>query len=199
MSQEHKVIIAPGLGGDVKQIQLVTKDWPEKYGLQSIVIPIAWKDGEHFVPKLRRITDLIDQLAEKGDQISLIGCSAGGSAMLNAFVERKKLIYRVVNNGGFLRPGKRKGFRSFEQRTASSPAFKESILRFAEVEPTLTPAYRAKILTVRPLWDELVPPETVEIPGAINATVPMVEHVLGLATALVKYDPVIMFLKGEKN
>lgn len=199
MTQEHKVIIGPGLDGRTKNIEWLTKNWPEKYGLQPVVIPITWKDGEHFKSKLRQITDLIDQFAEQGDLISLVGCSAGGSAMLNAFVERKNMIHRIVNNGGFLRPGKRRGFRSFETRTAASPAFRESILRFAELEPTLTPADRAKILTVRPLFDELVPPETVVIQGAINSQVSMIEHVLGLTTALVKYDPVIMFLRGEKG
>lgn len=195
MTQEHKVIIGPGLGGDVKQIHWLTKNWPEKYGLQSLMVPLVWKDGEQFAPKLKQITALIDQFAKKGDRISLIGCSASGSAMMNAFVERKEKIFRVVNNGGFLRPGSRQGFRSFEQRTAASPAFRESILRFVKLEPTLTMLDRTKILTVRPLWDELVPPETVVINGAINKTVPMVEHVLGLGLALVKYDPVIKFLR----
>ena len=195
MTQEHKVIICPGLDGRTKNIEWLTKNWPEKYGLQPIIVPIIWKDGEHFEPKLRLVTDLIDQFAAKDDKISLIGCSAGGSAMLNAFAERKKVISHVVNNSGFCRPGNRQGFRSFTTRTAVNPAFKESILRFAKLELTLTPADRKKILTVRPLFDELVPPETVVIQGAFNYQVPMIEHVLGIATALVKFDPVIKFLK----
>jgi len=199
MTQEHKVIIGPGLGGDLKNIFRLTKNWQEKYGLQPITVPIIWKDGKLFSPKLKQITDLIDRFANHGDEVSLVGCSASGSAMLNAFIERKDKIHRVVNNGGFLRPGNRTGYRSFEKRSAQSPAFRESVLRFVELEPTLAPADRAKILTVRPLWDELVPPETVVISGAMNTTVPMIEHVLGLGLALVKYDPVIMFLKGEKG
>ena len=109
------------------------------------------------------------------------------------------MIHRVVNNGGFLRPGNRHGYRSFERRGAASLAFRESVFRFAELEPTLTQDDRKKILTVRPLFDELVPPETVIIQGALNCRVSMVEHVLGLGTALIKYNPVIMFLKGKKN
>jgi len=35
--------------------------------------PIIWKDGEHFAPKLKQITDLIDRLADRGNQISLKG------------------------------------------------------------------------------------------------------------------------------
>lgn len=198
MPPEHKVIIGPGMDGRVGGIQWLTRHWPEKYGLQPIMMPIVWKDGESFAPKLKQITALIDQLADAGDQISLIGCSASGSAMLNAFVERKDVIHRVVNNGGFLRQGNRQGYRSFETRSAQSLAFQVSVLRFAELEPTLIPADRAKILTVRPALDELVPPETVVVNGAINKTVPMIEHVLGLGLALLKYDPVIKFLRGDQ-
>jgi|SRR3989344_3301891 len=197
MSQEHRVIIGPGLDGRIGGIKWLTRNWQEKYGFHPEATSITWKDGEHFAPKLKQITDLIDQFAEKDDLISLVGCSVSGSAMLNAFVERKELIHRVVNNGGFVRPGTAKNFRSFSLRSKVSPAFRASVLRFAELEPTLTAADRKKILTVRPLWEELVPPETVVIQGAINATVPMVEHILGIVTALVKYDPVIMFLKGS--
>lgn len=197
MTPEHKVIIVPGLNGDTNNIYRLTRKWPEKYGLNPVMASIDWKDGEDFEPKLRRLTSLIDRFADQGDTISLVGCSAGGSGVMNAFVERKDVITCVVNNGGFLRPGTAKGLRSFEQRTAFSPAFGESILRFSELEPTLTPEDREKILTVRPLFDELVPPETVVISGAMNTTVPMLGHVLGLALALVKYDPVIKFLRGN--
>lgn len=195
MTQEHKVIIAPGLDGRIDKIKWLTKNWPEKYGLQPIMVPIIWKDGESFTPKLKQITDLIDRFAKNGDKISLIGCSAGGSAVFNAFMVRKTKIYRVVNNGGFLRPGHRTGYRSLATRTALSPAFKQSVLNFAALESNLTPADKAKILTVRPIWDELVPPETVYINGATNKVIPMVEHILGLGLALIRFDPIIKFLK----
>lgn len=197
MAPEHKVIIGLGMDGRVGGIRWLTRHWPEKYGLQPVMLPLVWKDGEPFAPKLKQITALIDQLADTGDQVSLVGCSASGSAMLNAFIERREQVNRVVNVGGFLRPGNRQGNKSFAKRSAQSLAFQVSVLRFAELEPTLTLADRAKILTVRPVLDELVPPETVVINGAINRTVPMIEHVLGLGMALLKYDPVIKFLREE--
>ena len=59
---------------------------------------------------------------------------------------------------------------------------------------------RKKILTVRPFFgDELVPADTVVIQGALNKTVPMGEHVLSIATALILYRPVIAFLKGNQS
>lgn len=195
MSHEHHVIISPGMDGKIGGLELVTKYWPQKYSLYPEVEQIVWKDGIGFAPKLKKITDLIDRLVSNGDTVSLIGTSASGSLMLNAFVERKGVVEKVINVGGFVRPGNRSGQRNFNERSAASIAFRESVLRFASLESTLTPEDRKKILTVRPLWDELVPPETVVIKGALNRQVPMVEHVLGIATAMVLYDPVIMFLK----
>jgi len=195
MSHEHHVIISPGMDGKIGGLELVTKYWPQKYSLYPEIEQIVWKDGIDFAPKLKKITDLVDRLVSNGDTVSLIGTSASGSLMLNAFIERKGVVEKVINVGGFVRPGNRSGQRNFNERSAASIAFRESVLRFASLESTLTPEDRKKILTVRPLWDELVPPETVVIKGALNRQVPMVEHVLGIATAMVLYDPVIMFLK----
>lgn len=198
MSREHHVIISPGMDGKIEGLKLVTKNWPERYGLYPEIEQIIWKNEIGLDPKLKQITDRIDKLIAEGNTVSLIGTSASGSLMLNAFIERKDSIEKVINVGGFLRPGERTGNRSFDVRSAASIAFRESVLRVASLESTLTDEDRKKILTVRPLWDELVPPETVVIKGALNKQVPMVEHVLGIATAMTFYNPVIMFLKTSK-
>lgn len=198
MSCEHHVIISPGIGGEIEGLKFATKNWQEGYDIYPEVIQTVWKNEIGLRPKLKKVTDLIDSLVAKGNLVSLIGTSASGSLMLNAFIERKDVIEKVVNIGGFLRPGNGKGSRSFDARGADSIAFKESVLRFAELESTLTSEDKKKILTVRPYWDELVPPETVVIKGALNKKIPMVEHVLGITTAMVLYDPVVMFLKTSE-
>ncbi len=200
MNKEHHVIIGPGMDGKVDNLQFLTRNWQAKYGLTPDVMQVVWKDTEHLDVKLARITDTIDELAQRGDTVSLVGCSASGSLMLNAFIERKNVVHKVVNLDGFLRPGNSTGFRSFETRSAASIAFRESVFRFAELEQKLTVQDRKKILTVRPFFgDELVPADTVVIQGALNKTVPMGEHVLSIATALILYRPVIAFLKGNQS
>lgn len=196
MSKEHHVIIGPGMDGKVDNLRFLTKNWPSKYGLTPDVMPIVWKDAEHFDEKLARITDEIDSFTQSGDTVSLVGCSASGSLMLNAFIERRNVVHKVVNLDGFARPGTAKGFRNFDVRSAQSVAFRESVIRFAELEKTLTSQDKKKILTVRPFFgDELVPADTVVIQGALNKTVPMGEHIISIAMALVWYQPVIAFLK----
>ena len=198
MSHEHHVIISPGMDGKIDGLELITKDWVKKYDLYPEIEQIIWKNEIGLTPKLKQITDRIDKLIAEGNTVSLIGTSASGSLMLNAFIERKDSIKKVVNVGGFLRPGERTGNRSFDERSAVSIGFRESVLRVASLESTLTQEDRKKILTVRPLWDELVPPETVVVKGALNKQVPMIEHVLGIATAMTFYNPVIVFLKSSE-
>ncbi len=199
---EHHVIIVNGLDEttgrlevQVAGIKLITKKWPEKYQLIPEVIPVEWEDGQDLEPKLKKITDLIDELVKTGSRVSLIGCSAGGSLVLNAFIERKNVIEKAINLDGFVRPGSPNVIEYFENVGAKSKAFRESVLRFEALESTLRENDRKKILTVRPMVNGLVPAETVIIKGAANEKIPVVEHVLGVAIALIVFDPVIKFLK----
>lgn len=195
MSQTHSVIIIPGLGDNSKVIKLLEKAW-KKWNLDIIPYPIGWRDSDiSFKPKLERLLKLIDKLYKAGEKISLVGTSAGGSATLNAFVERKDSIHKVVNVCGRLRTGPESGFRSFILRTKSSPSFADSIKMFERKEKLLNTADKNKIMTIGPLFgDQLVPYSTVPINGAVHKKIFMGEHVLSIATAMTVYSPLKKFL-----
>lgn len=101
--------------------------------------------------------------------------------------------------GGRLRRGEERGLRSFEARTASSQSFRESIVRFEDVnEPTLTIEDRQRLMTVRALLgDELVPKDTNILEGARNRIVPFGEHSISniLSVTLFAY-PLVKFIQG---
>ncbi len=199
MVKKHFVIIIPGLGDEVGTLQKVTSHW-KKYGLEPVMHSVGWRDGKNeFLPKLARLIVLIDRLAKDGAIVSLVGTSAGGSAALNAFIERRNVIHGVINVCGRLRTGPEKGFRSFQSKTASSPAFAQSVKLVEANEVNLTTRDRQKIMTVRALFgDELVPADTTILVGAYNATVPTPEHVLSIGAALTLFSkPLIAFLKAR--
>jgi hypothetical protein len=125
--------------------------------------------------------------------------SAGGSAVLNAFIERKNKIHRVVNVCGRLRVGTQKGFRSFEARTSSSPAFAQSIKLCESREDSLTGPDRLRIMTVRAMFgDELVPSDSAILRGAYNTRIPTPEHMFSISMALTLFSkPIILFLTGK--
>lgn len=197
MSKEHKVIIIPGLGDETNKIKFATNHW-KKHGLEPVVHSVGWHDGDKFELKLHRLVGLIDEFSQEGDIVSLVGISAGGSAAMNAFIECKDTIHRVIIVCGRLRTGSQSGFRSFEIRTASSPACAQSIRMCESREPDLTEADKLKIMTVRAMFDELVPGDTAILKGAYNTRVPTPEHMFSIGMALTVFSkPLIVFLIGN--
>jgi hypothetical protein len=198
MSKKHRVIIIPGLGDDVNKMSWVIRLW-RRHGLEPMIHSIGWHDGKKFQPKLRILIEMIDQFTQDGDRISLVGCSAGASAALNAFIERKNVLHRVINVCGRLRSGNQLGFRSFAARTVTSPSFAQSIKLFEKHEHLLSNQDRQKIMTVRALFgDELVPTDTTILRGAYNTVIPTLEHALSIAMAVTLFSrPLITFLKKE--
>jgi hypothetical protein len=196
MGKEHSVIIVPGLGDEIRGLKIVSNHWC-RHGLEPIVHSVGWRDGQtEFQPKLERLVELIDRLTDKGDIVSLVGTSAGGSAVCNAFIERRNTVHRVINVCGRLRTGPHTGFRSFESKTASSPAFSQSIKLFESREDSLSDKERQRIMTVRAMFgDELVPSDTTILRGAYNTRIPTPEHMFSIGMALTVFSsPLIVFL-----
>ncbi len=184
MDRKHFVIIVPGLGDEIRATKFLTWHF-RRNGLEPVVHRVGWQNEEQeFKPKLDRFVRYIDELSKKGT-VSLIGCSAGGSAVLNAFLVRPKAIEKVVTVCARLRTGPTTGWRSFAAKTKSSNAFAQSVKLFESRERELTRSYRKRILTVHAMFgDELVPPETATVEGAYTIKVPTMEHVASIAAAL---------------
>jgi hypothetical protein len=177
---QHHLIYIPGLNDQYqKQIIKIPQFFWKTQGFYSHVIFPEWEKGYKFAPKLKLITDKIDELINLRHTVSLVGQSAGGSAALIAFCERRDVLNGVVNATGRMRAGE-KVSPTLEYASRYSPAFKEAVLLFEhEHEPSLTSHDRAKIMTIRPRLDRTVPPSTVPISGAINLTAPMINHSVG--------------------
>ena len=190
--KELHVIYVPGLRDqrfiNKLLIKIISLFWKAQ-GFKFHIISPRWEEGKSFLPKLKLITDKIDELS--GKTVYLIGQSAGGSAVLNAYSQRKSEIAGVVNSTGRLRKGENVR-PSLDHAARFSPAFKESVLLFENTnESTLTSKDRKKIVTIKPLWDETVPSSTVALKGATNITVPVVEHGFGGFFIVTLYSPVL--------
>lgn len=180
MASTQHIIIIPGLGNGVKKHEWAVKSW-KKYGITPHVFDAKWRVEENgFQRKLDRALSLIDSLIGTNTSVSIMGNSAGSSFALNIFGKRKNHINKIIVNCGRVRDGDLPWF-TFQKATKGSPSFKESVLRAQALEKTFTLEDRRKILTLRPLFDEVVPSFTVPILGAQNVVVPALGHVLGIA------------------
>lgn len=200
---KHILIVIPGLG-DNKAIQ--TKllahalDTWRKHAIYPEIYLMHWHDTTTpFEQKLDTLLIKIDTLRDKGHRVSLMGMSAGASAALNAFVLRKDSVYKVVSTSGRLKRGPYTDFRSLDQRSLTSPAFKESVLLFEQKEKTLSKEDKKRIMTVRAQFgDELVPGDTATVKGAYNIQIPTAEHLItGALTVSLFSKLVIDFLKKK--
>lgn len=191
MPSDNHVIIIPGLGNNVDLHILASNRWI-RFGIIPHVFDTKWKTEEKgFSEKFERALKLVDSLVNKNSKISIVGNSAGSSFALNLFGKRRKEISRVVINCGRVRDGDWPWF-TFDQATASSPSFNESVLMSQKLEKTLTISDRKKILTLRPLFDEVVPPSTVPIKGALNKITPSLEHSLSIALNMTLFKKQII-------
>ena len=191
MPSDNHVIIIPGLGNNVDLHILASNRWI-RFGIIPHVFDAKWKTEEKgFSEKFERALRLVDSLANKNSKISIVGNSAGSSFALNLFGKRRRQISRVIINCGRVRDGDWPWF-TFDQATASSPSFKESVLMSQKLEKTLTISDRKKILTLRPLFDQVVPPSTVPIKGAVNKITYSLEHSLSIALNMTLFKKQII-------
>lgn len=188
----EKVILVPGLGD--REAPLFFKGLWKLWGVSIITFQTRWKSQENFRNKLVRLVELIDKESKDGP-ISLIGTSAGGSLVVNAYLKRKGKINKVLGICSRLHKGKIKGFSGFEQRTRGYSAFAESVVSSEKAIKCLGLEDRQKIMTTSGWIDELVPHNTSRIEGVKHATVPTIEHVIGIMSSLTLFSrPIRGFL-----
>lgn len=190
----HHIIVVPGLGNHIDNHIKLTTQW-EKYGLTPHVFNAKWRIEEKGLkPKLEEALKLVDSLSKKGNKVSLMGNSAGSSFVLNVFSLRKSRIHKVIINCGRVRTGDWPWF-TFTQATATSPSFREAVLEAERIGEKLIKEDRRKILTIRPLFDELVPTYTVPIRGAKNITIPIIEHAISITAVMIFPQRLIAFIE----
>jgi esterase/lipase len=167
----------------------------EKEGFTTHIYDVHWYDERDFEFKLNDLLKQIDMLHQQGVKVSIIGTSAGGSMALNVFYARKEAISRVVNICGRLRAGKGV-YPSLEQAAKKSKSFEESVRRCESGESLLGTQDRERILTMRALYDEVVPTSTSVINGAENRQVLSIEHMLTIGLCMTVFSQSIFdFLK----
>lgn len=192
---KHCIILVPGLGDRILRHQWLTKKWKED-GIEVIIHTAPWnKTQEKFQPKLDRLLKHIDQLSNNGYKVSLIGTSAGGSFVINAYLRRKSKVHKVINVCGRIRKGEHV-YPSLKQAARDFTAFYESVIFCEENLRHLTSQDEEKIMTVSP-WpiDGIVPMNCIPIQGARNISIPVPLHILGICVALSVFrKPLIEFI-----
>lgn len=180
MRSKHQVIYVPGLGDKHSRLQArIIGSW-RRHGIEAHFFKMGWADDEPYSSKLARLNDKINELAKKGT-VSLVGVSAGASAVLNTYAKRPKDIHRVITIcGKILRP------ETVQQwRYRANPAFKGSMEMLSSSIASMGGAERDRVLTIKPLWDGVVNVDDAVLPGAPEKTVPTFGHAFSIVCTIL--------------
>src|ERR1039458_2076475 len=103
MRETLHAFYVPGLGDPRYKSQgQLLKLWTI-YGIKVHFYPMYWSDSRNFSEKFDALLKAMDPIADKEGSISLIGTSAGASAVINAYAARKERVHRIVCISGKLK------------------------------------------------------------------------------------------------
>lgn len=193
--KKHKIIIIPGLSDYTSFIRFITYRFnsPE---FDVEVLSFGWSKSDIlFENRIEELSEYINSLNDKFEKISLIGVSAGGSAVLNLFSKNNN-IHRIVNVCGRLKPGI-KVSPSLEKAAKNSISFKESVIQ-AEINlNNLSSEKKSKIMTISPYLDGTVPTSTMSVDSGYNLKIMSMGHMVSIFIGLVFYRrSIIKFLSN---
>ena len=166
--------------GDPRQREqnIIIKIW-KTFQINVHYHPLHWTDSRSFEIKLKEIVALIDNLKNSGYTVSLVGVSAGASAAPNTFAMRKDVVNAVVCICGKINSPETISDNTYKK----NPSFKESLALLSDSLRTLNHLDRKKILSLRPLYDGVVPISDTYIEGATNTIFPSIGHAISVAYA----------------
>ncbi len=158
------VIYIPGLGDEKPRGQKLALNLFKIFRIKPYYFAIGWADNNTFDTKLNELLSLVDELHEEGCKINVLAASAGASTALNLFAERRKEISSLSLICGKVNNLDKIGKEYYEK----NPNFKDSVEMLPKSLAKLNLEDRAKIMSIRPVKDSVVPPKDTIIEGAKN-------------------------------
>lgn len=172
MKQRHYAIYIPGILDDVYRIQSALVATWRLRGVRSHCHVIPWAGSEAWKPKFKRLLSEIDKYSAQGHRVSLVGASAGASAVLNAYLARRDKVSGVVYICAKINDPETVGAKTY----AENPAFKTSLYRLQDNLPKLRAADKAKMLSLYSPADKTLSHAATVIPGVREKQLPRLKH-----------------------
>ena len=163
------IVIVPGYGDRVDYLHRTIRNWPDRFGNKAVVLPFGWSgEAAEYDKKNKKFLETIEKMGE----VSIIGISAGASAALRAQHVFPERVGRIVTLCGPVR----QDLMNKEMLRSKYPLLKRSLDDLA-----LETVPGQDVLTLRPLYDGVVPVEAMIIPGAVDMRMKMIGHPTSIA------------------
>lgn len=189
----HHVIYIPGIGDARSYGQDFAIRQFAWFGITPHYLPLGWANQEGYDTKLQRVLSMVDTLHVQGGKVSLIGVSAGASAVLNVYALRQDIVDSVICVCGKINRPENIHEHTFLQ----NPDFRESMLRVADSLTKLNTKQRQRILSIHPWRDQVVALEDTYVEGGKNRAYPGWNHSSGIFfAATVGVPDIARFIKS---
>lgn len=193
--KKHHVIYVPGILDDIYHVQTLAAATWSLYGVRGHCHPIPWAGEEKWEPKFKKLLEKIDHYKAKGHDVSLIGASAGASAVLNAYVERPESIKSLIYICAKINAPETVSKKTYEE----NPAFKTSLELLQKSLKKLGPKDKAKMRSLYSPADNVVPYLATVIEGVEEKKLPAFRHGNAIMYSLTFGAKNLMgFLKNPK-
>lgn len=178
--QKHYVIYVPGIKDDLLYAQtLLIQTWRFQ-SVQPVLLSMPWAGDGAFEPKFDRLIAMIDTYRQSGHKVSLVGASAGASAVLNAYAKRKDDITVVAYICGKINFPETVAPRIYTK----NPAFKTSLHQLQETVRQLTTDNKTKLHSFYSPIDTTVPYSHTVITNVPETRLPRLRHMWAILYAL---------------
>ncbi len=153
-----------------------------------------WTIKEPWEAKLGRLLARIDELVAEGKTVSLIGESAGASAVIVTLTKREAKLNRVILLcGKYQYPDKVAAYRY-----KLNPTFRAALTESHSLVPKLTKSQRGKLINLHPIYDPVVPVAETKIPKFKDNTMPIIGHATSIVFANTLWSwRIVRFVKSS--
>jgi hypothetical protein len=142
------------------------------------ICSMRWSIDESWDIKLRRLLKRINECNQQGMSITLVGESAGASAVINALSQTGNIDGVVLLCGKSQFPD-----RVAQYRYKQNPALRQSLIDSDQAVSNLTGLQKQKILNFHPIFDPTVPVAETKIADVKNSIMPIVGHATSIVFA----------------
>ncbi len=191
---KHYILYIPGLGDGYDHYrQKALRLW-SLFGVQAQLLPMKWYGDEAYDKKYVRASRIINDIAQQGHRITLVGESAGGSMAINLFADHPSVDSLITI------AGVNKGSTPIASRTLQrGPAFADSRQGIGASLDRIDDERRRAIHTVSAWWDPVVRAQYSQVAGATNHRVWSVGHLTTVALCLTLFSGYVIFLAKQST
>ncbi len=177
---KHHIIYVPGINDDIGRLQSCLLWFWRLFGVRAHLHAMPWLGEGAFQPKLQDLLDQIDTYHGRDYKVSLIGASAGASAVLHAYVQRRDKINGLVYICGKINRPETVSDRTYGE----NPAFKESLYTLSGTLKQLAAEDKRQMLSVYSPADTTVTYRDTIIPGIPEKSLPALRHGVAIIYAI---------------